>query len=111
MHHSLWKKTNTLLSPAEKIGMRTANGGVSSTMGCVKNMKISVGRVSGLFQVHIAERLPVGLLLGRPFLTLFSCTAKDYVDGYQELTLTCPNTSKEYVVTTKESIPKGADFR
>ncbi|KZO89664.1 hypothetical protein CALVIDRAFT_491530 [Calocera viscosa TUFC12733] len=111
MHRDVWKNTNTLLLPQEKTSMQSANGQRSFTLGCVRNMRIAVGSVSGLFQVHISERLPVGLLLGRPFLTLFSCTTRDFDDGYQELALTCPNTAQTVVVTTRPSVSRATGFR
>ncbi|EJU06510.1 hypothetical protein DACRYDRAFT_44308, partial [Dacryopinax primogenitus] len=64
------------------------------------NLQTTVGNISGLFQVHVATTLPVRLLLGRPFLTLFKCLTQDFEDGYQEITFTCPTKSKTAVVTT-----------
>ncbi|EJU00270.1 hypothetical protein DACRYDRAFT_54426 [Dacryopinax primogenitus] len=70
-------------TPMEKVQMRLANVSISSTLGCVQNLRIMVGNISRLFQVHVATMLPVGLLLGRPFLTLFKCLTQDFEDGYQ----------------------------
>jgi hypothetical protein len=86
--------------PAIRIDMESASSHVERTLGLAKNVRFAVGGLDLFLQIHILEKPPYGILLGRPFYTLTSCVTKDSSDGSSEVTLTDPNTKEVAVVPT-----------
>ena len=67
-HSRIWK--NTLKRPIGKDGavnMNDANGGTSRLRGIVKNLTLTCGDVETKASVHIGDKVPFDLLLGRPW--------------------------------------------
>ena len=67
-HSRIWK--NTLKRPIGKDGavnMNDANGGTSRLRGIVKNLTLNCGDVETKASVHIGDKVPFDLLLGRPW--------------------------------------------
>ncbi|KZT50412.1 hypothetical protein CALCODRAFT_488716 [Calocera cornea HHB12733] len=102
MSQETWKSLQLPLDLDRKITMESANNQASSTVGCVRNLRVTVGgNITLLLQVHIVVECPFRLLLGRPFLTLLNAISYDNIDGDLTLQLTCPNTGIRVEVPTR----------
>lgn len=86
--------------PAIRINMESASNHVERTLGLARNVRFAVGGIEVFLQVHVLERPPYKVLLGRPFDTFTSSVHKTNSDGSSELVLTDPNTKIVAVVPT-----------
>ncbi|EJU02069.1 hypothetical protein DACRYDRAFT_37675, partial [Dacryopinax primogenitus] len=100
MNYNTWKDLKVPYYPDSVVNMESANNQATSTMGCVRNLRVTIGPISLFLQVHIVRESPFDLLLGRPFLMLLKCHSLDLLNGDQQLTLTCPNTAVTIVIPT-----------
>lgn len=91
--------------PTICIYMQSANGQVEKSVGLSKNVAFLFGEVTLYLQVHIIRDPAYKVLLGRPFEVLAGSNVKNGTDGSQLITLTDPNTQKQWVVPT---FPRGA---
>lgn len=90
--------------PTICIFMQSANGQVEKSVGLSKNVAFVFGEVTLYLQVHIIKNPAYKVLLGRPFEVLAGSNIKNGTDGSQLITLTDPNTQKQWVVPT---FPRG----
>lgn len=86
--------------PALRINMESASNHIEKTLGLARNVRFAVGGIEVFLQVHILERPPYRILLGRPFDTFTSSIHKTNSDGSSELVLTDPNSKIVAVVPT-----------
>jgi hypothetical protein len=87
-------------NPGIRVSMESATNHYETTLGLARNVKFEVGELEIFLQVHIFEKPPYEILLGRPFEALTSCVTKAELDGSSELILTCPNTKRQATVPT-----------
>ena len=80
--------------------MESASNHIEKTLGLAQNVRFAVGGIEVFLQVHILERPPYRILLGRPFDTFTSSIHKTNSDGSSELVLTDPNSKIVAVVPT-----------
>ncbi|KAJ7441711.1 hypothetical protein FB451DRAFT_1058078 [Mycena latifolia] len=106
MNRPIWQQLGVSLSPDKTLIMESADSNQSTTAGVVENLKITVGDIDLLLQVHIVDGAPFDILMGRPFFRFTECQTKDRTDGTQELTITCPNTGKVIAIPTWQKPPK-----
>ena len=86
--------------PSLRINMESASNHIEQTLGLARNVRFAVGGINVFLQVHILEKPPYKVLLGRPFDTYTSSVHKTAADGSSELVLTDPNTKVMAVVPT-----------
>ena len=86
--------------PSIRINMESASNHLEKTLGLARNVRFSVGGIDVFLQVHILERPPYAVLLGRPFDAFTSSVHKTNSNGSSELLLTDPNTKKVAIVPT-----------
>jgi hypothetical protein len=89
--------------------MESADSNQSMMAGVVEDLKFTVGDIDFLLQVHIVDRAPFDILMGRPF-PFTECHTKDRSDGTQELTITCLNNRKVLSIATRKKPPKLGTF-
>jgi hypothetical protein len=77
--------------PTIRINMESASNHIEKTLGLAKNVRFSVAGVTAFLQVHVLEKPPYRILLGRPFENCTSCVTRTKIDGSSELELTDPN--------------------
>jgi hypothetical protein len=86
--------------PSIRVNMESASNHLEKTLGLARNVRFSVAGLQIYLQVHILEKPPYRVLLGRPFDTFTSSTNSTKTDGSSELVLTDPNTQKVAIVPT-----------
>lgn len=86
--------------PEIRINMESASNHVEKSLGIAKNVCFRIGGLNLFLQVHILERPPYRVLLGRPFNVFTSCRTKTFTDGSTEITITDPNTKATAIVPT-----------
>jgi hypothetical protein len=86
--------------PSIRINMESASNHLEKTLGLARNVRFAVGGIEVFLQVHVLEKPPYKILLGRPFDTFTSSVHKTSLDGSSELVLTDPNTKLVAVVPT-----------
>ena len=86
--------------PEVRINMESASNHVEKSLGIAKNVCFRIGGLNLFLQVHILERPPYRVLLGRPFNVFTSCRTKTFTDGSTEITITDPNTKATAIVPT-----------
>lgn len=106
MNRNIWQDLGVSLSPEKVLTMESADSNQSVTAGVVENLKFTIGEMDLLMQVHVVDGAPFDILMGRPFFRFTSCHTKDWSDGAQELTLTCPNTKKVLTIPTRIKPPR-----
>ena len=100
---------NLSWDPDFVITMQDVHGGLERTSGLVRNAPFRFGDITVYLQVHVQNRAPFMCLLGRPFDVLTESNIKNYGNGDQEITITCPNTGKRCTMGTFErgkNLPK-----
>lgn len=88
--------------PSTKIHMQSANGTLESTLGICRNVPFKFGEITVYLQLHVVQKAPFQVLLGRPFDVLTESEVKNFGDGDQWLTVTCPNSRNQCVIPTYE---------
>lgn len=86
--------------PDTTIHMQSANGSLKRTKGLARNVPFNFGDLTIYLQIHVIDNAPYKVLLGRPFDVLTESTIQNYADGYQDLTLKCPNSGHRVTVGT-----------
>ncbi|KAF9253943.1 hypothetical protein L218DRAFT_887548, partial [Marasmius fiardii PR-910] len=86
--------------PDTTIHMQSANGQLKRTKGLAHNMPFTFSDLTFYLQIHVIDNVPYQVLLGRPFDVLTESTVQNYMDGYQEITVKCPNTGYRATVGT-----------
>ncbi|THU79979.1 hypothetical protein K435DRAFT_696654 [Dendrothele bispora CBS 962.96] len=90
MSSSVASSLNLHWDPTRVIHMQSANGQLQPTKGLIRNIPFEFGGLTIYLQCHVIEKPPYQVLLGRPFDTLTESTIKNFPDGEQEVTITCP---------------------
>ncbi|KDR73891.1 hypothetical protein GALMADRAFT_1335736 [Galerina marginata CBS 339.88] len=103
MDKKVWEKTQHELKPNKTISMESANSQSSLTARLCENLKMKFGNLELYLQVHVVENAPFEVLVGRPFFIYTECVTRDYADGNQDITLTCPNT---HTISTFPTLPR-----
>ena len=80
--------------------MQDVHGGVSRMKGLARNVPFQFGDITIYMQLHVQERAPFEILLGRPFEVITSAGIQNHPNGDQELTIKCPNTGKRQTMGT-----------
>lgn len=88
--------------PNIRINMESASNHIEQTLGLARNVPFTIGGITIYLQVHILEKPPYKILMGRPFETLTSSNVKTERDGSTLLTITDPNTKRRAAVPTYE---------
>ncbi|KAL0062715.1 hypothetical protein AAF712_010410 [Marasmius tenuissimus] len=86
--------------PDTVIHMQGANGQLKKTRGLARNVPFRFGDLTFYLQLHILDSAPYKVLLGRPFDVLTESQIHNYADGYQELTIRCPNSGQRSTIGT-----------
>jgi hypothetical protein len=86
--------------PEVRINMESASNHVEKSLGIAKNVCFNIGGLDLFLQVHILEKPPYRVLLGRPFSVFASCRTKVFPDGATEITITDPNTRATATIPT-----------
>jgi hypothetical protein len=86
--------------PNLKINMESATNHVVETLGLARNVCFRIGGINVYLQVHILEKPPYKILLGRPFDAFTASVVRTASDGSSELVLTDPNTGIVSVIPT-----------
>ncbi|KAK1223430.1 hypothetical protein PQX77_013696, partial [Marasmius sp. AFHP31] len=86
--------------PDTVIHMQGANGQLKKTRGLARNVPFLFGDLTFYLQLHILDSAPYKVLLGRPFDVLAESRVLNYADGYQELTIKCPNSGQRSTIGT-----------
>lgn len=107
MNHKVWRKLGVDMEPGQRIGMESANGTKNSTLGLIEDLRITIGGMDLFLQVQVVQNAPFDMLIGRPFFKLTESTTKDYTDGSQDLTITCPNSGRTVTIPTMPKYKKG----
>ena len=94
--------------PSTVLHMQSANGSLNRTLGLARNVLMEIGDLQFRAQLHVVEKAPYQLLIGRPFESLTCMETKGARDGSLELTLTCPNTGHKIQMGT---YPRGRGVR
>ncbi|KAK1217758.1 hypothetical protein PQX77_019585 [Marasmius sp. AFHP31] len=98
--------------PDTVIHMQGANGQLKKTRGLARNVPFRFGDLTFFLQLHILDGAPYKVLLGRPFDVLSESSINNYADGYQELTIKCPNSGQRSTIGTyprgqgKKTVPR-----
>jgi hypothetical protein len=106
MPRSTWKGMGNILRPDYKMNMESVNTSTDTTLGVIENLSLDFGAGEMWFQVQVIEAANFEILLGRPFFTLTSCRTQDLPNGDQDITLTDPNTGKEFRIPTAPWVKK-----
>jgi len=96
-----WERTGSGYSASRRIMMETANGTSNWTLGITENLTLTIGGLPVQVQAYIVEDAPYEVLLGRPFFTLLSAVTRDYPNGNQDITITCPESKTSAVLVTR----------
>ena len=96
-----WERTGSGYSASRRIMMETANGTSNWTLGITENLTLTIGGLPVQVQAYIVEDAPYEVLLGRPFFTLLSAVTRDYPNGNQDITITCPESRTSAVLVTR----------
>ena len=86
--------------PDIRINMESASNHVEKSLGIAKNVCFKLGGLDLFLQVHILEKPPYRVLLGRPFNVFTSCQTKTFPDGATEITIRDPNTKATATIPT-----------
>ena len=86
--------------PDIRINMESASNHVEKSLGIAKNVCFKLGSLDLFLQVHILEKPPYRVLLGRPFNVFTSCQTKTFPDGATEITIRDPNTKATATIPT-----------
>ncbi|KAK1228201.1 hypothetical protein PQX77_008767, partial [Marasmius sp. AFHP31] len=86
--------------PDTVIHMQGANGQLKKTRGLARNVPFRFGDLTFYLQLHILDGAPYKVLLGRPFDVLSESQILNYADGYQQLTIRCPNSGHRSTIGT-----------
>ncbi len=86
--------------PNTVIHMQSANGQLQPTLGLCRNVPFKFGDVTVYLQLHVVAKAPFQVLLGRPFDVLTESQVRNFKDGDQWVTVTCPNSGQQCVVPT-----------
>lgn len=94
--------------PDAAINMQSANGQINRTCGLARNVPFNFGEVTVHLQVHIVEKPPYDILLGRPFDVLTESRIVNNSEGAQMIVITDPNTKARMTLPTyaKGQLPK-----
>jgi hypothetical protein len=90
--------------PNVTLQMQDSHGGLGKTEGLARNVPFKFGEITLYLQLHVQDRAPYMLLMGRPFDVLTESSLKTFANGDAELTITCPNTKRQCVIPT---FPRG----
>lgn len=93
--------------PTTVIHMESAHGHVQPTEGLARNVPFRFREITVYLQVHIINKAPYQVLLGRPFDALTESLVKNFANGEQEITIVCPNTGKKCTMPT---YPRGKPY-
>jgi hypothetical protein len=86
--------------PDTVIHMQSANGQLKRTKGLARNVPFDFGDLKVYLQIHVIDNVPYQVLLGRPFDVLTEAQVQNFADGYQEMTIKCPNTGARSTIGT-----------
>lgn len=84
------------------MGMEGCHGDVESTLGIARNVPFEIGRITLILQIHIVDKAPYEVLLGRPFDALGRTVVTNSADGDQLITITDPLTGQKLTFPTFE---------
>jgi len=81
--------------------MESTNRTKNATLGVVENLIFDFGCGDMMLQVQVVEKANFDVLIGCPFFLYMSCKTQDYMNGDQDLTISNPNTGKQFMIGTK----------
>lgn len=76
-------------------------------MGKLEHITLTLGALKVWLQAHVVINAPFRVLLGRPFFAHCASDTKDEVDGSQYITLTDPNSGRQFGLATRERTDHG----
>jgi hypothetical protein len=86
--------------PGVTVKMQDAHGSTERTLGLARNVPFKFGEVTVYLQLHVQNRAPYHVLLGRPFDVLTETEIRNFGNGEQELTITDPNSGHKCSMST-----------
>lgn len=91
---------NLVWDPTVTIRLQDVHGGLEETAGLARNVPFQIGEITIYLQLHVQQRAPFDVLIGRPFDVLTESVIKNHADGSQEVTITDPNTGNKCTMGT-----------
>jgi hypothetical protein len=91
---------NLVWDPTVTIRLQDVHGGLEETAGLARNVPFQIGEITIYLQLHVQQRAPFEVLIGRPFDVLTESVIKNHADGSQEVTITDPNTGNKCTMGT-----------
>jgi hypothetical protein len=86
--------------PDVVIHMQSPNGNLTPTRGLARNVPFRFGDIVIHMQVHIADKCPYQVLVGRPFDVLCESNVKNTKAGDQFITINDPNSERRCTIAT-----------
>ncbi len=94
-------KLKVAWDPKSSSQLLCANGTRDATLGVARNVPLEIGDgIVVYMQMHVVRHAAYGVLLGRPFDVLMSCTVVNSPDGRQTITVRCPNSKCALTIPT-----------
>src|SRR6266849_1042552 len=106
INKNIWQQLEVSLDPQKILSMQSANSQSNATHGVVSDVILTLGGIDLPLPLHVVEGAPFDLLIGRPFFRFTSCQTRDFSNGSQEITITCPNTGKRATLPTSTKSSK-----
>ena len=97
--------------PEFTIRMQDASGKLNQTLGLARNIPFKFGEVTVYLQLHVQNKAPFQVLLGRPFDVLVESEIKTFGNGDSEITISDPNSHKRVTVGTYPRGQKGRNIQ
>ena len=91
LREDVWRDSGMTINPETKITLESANKTLSSTLGTVDNLPITIGTETFYVRAQVVKESPTPMLLGMPFFSLTKCQQDVSTDGYMSLRLANPN--------------------
>lgn len=104
---AVWNALGLPYDPTITITLQSANGGLDSSLGLMRDVPFDFGGITVLLQVHVVRDPAYDILLGRPFDVLTESVLKNFKNEDQHLTIQDPNSEAKVTLPTK---PRGRPF-
>jgi hypothetical protein len=104
MSEKVWSQLEVPKDDSITVTMQSANGGMESTIGLVKNLPFNFEGLTIYLHVHVVRNAPYDILLGRPFDMLTRSKVQNISDDEQYITLHDPNSELSLTFATR---PRG----
>ena len=104
MRKDIWMGIGAALDADRGMTLQAANDTYANTLGVVPDVPFDFGGVTVRLHVHVVERAPYEVLLGRPFFATGNIVTQDYENGEQHIRITDPTTKRVLTIPTMERL-------